>query len=99
MASEHRQLHLFSLPPAKSETLIESFKIGLRVTDQDEKKLERDKKRYYFHRQLKGKYPIDPDKMTIGIPYDKFSEIPKGDRYYINQLFKLGYNVQIELVK
>jgi len=78
--------------------MVESFKLAFATSEKEEKKLAIAKRRYYIHRQLKNKYPIDPDKMSVDIPYATFEEIPDGDRYWINQLLKIGYNVQIVLL-
>ncbi|SDM39835.1 hypothetical protein [Pedobacter antarcticus] len=53
--------------------------------------------RYYLHKRLKGKYKINSEQRAIDLPYAKFNEVPTGDRYYIGQLIKLGYNVQLKL--
>jgi hypothetical protein len=62
----------------------------------DKKKKMQDR-RYYLHRKLKGKYHINADKRTISCPHRTFTDIPRGDRYYVGQLIKLGYNLQLEL--
>lgn len=54
-------------------------------------------KRYYYHRRLKDKYAIDGAKRLIDLPFEKFEDIPIGDRYYIGQLISLGYNIQLKL--
>ena len=54
-------------------------------------------RRYYLHQQLKGKYQVDGRHRTIHLPYARFSDIPIPDRYYVGQLIRLGYNIQLNL--
>jgi hypothetical protein len=54
--------------------------------------------RYYCQNALKGKYPVDGRKKTIKLPYNRFDEIPKPDRWYVGELIKYGYLVQFELL-
>lgn len=61
-----------------------------------QKKIVADK-RYYYHRRLKH-YSIDAAKRLIDLPYERFEDIPVGDRYYIGQLISLGYNIQLKLI-
>jgi hypothetical protein len=56
------------------------------------------KKRYYLHRRLKGIFPIDGTKREIDVKhYRSLKEIPVGPRWYVKQLIKLGYNVQLTI--
>ena len=55
-------------------------------------------RRYYLHKKLKGKYEIDGVLRTIDVPYKRFKDIPKPDRFYVGQLLKLGYNMQFKIL-
>jgi hypothetical protein len=55
------------------------------------------KDRYWYHKCLDENFTVNGAKRHIKTTYKAFIEIPKGQRYYINQLIKLGYNVQYEL--
>ncbi len=46
---------------------------------------------------IKHRYRIDGKALTIELPYTKLSEVPVPDRYYVRQLIKLGYQVQLSL--
>lgn len=55
-------------------------------------------RRDYLHRVLKErKFNIDVDLRQVDIPYKSFGEIPVPERYYVGQLIKLGYNIQLRL--
>lgn len=55
-------------------------------------------RRYYLHRIVKQKFQIDTISRQVDIrPYDSFNEIPVPERYYVGQLIKLGYNIQLKL--
>jgi hypothetical protein len=57
------------------------------------------KKRYYLHRRLKDVFPIDGAKRIIDVkPYKRLRDIPVGPRYYVAELLKLGYTIQLEIV-
>jgi len=93
------QLALFTYQPSpKSEAAIDSFKIAICKAKHEEAKIEIGKKRYYYHRMLKGKFVIDADNRTIAIPYHSLNEVPLGDRYYVAKLIGLGYNAQMLLL-
>ncbi|RZJ77325.1 MAG: hypothetical protein EOO20_28960 [Chryseobacterium sp.] len=99
MGSLANQLELFQyIPVAKSAAETESFRIAFNNAEKEMAKIELAKKRYYLHRVLKDKYLIDPDNWTIEIPYKTFTDIPVGERYHVNELMKIGYNVQMTLV-
>jgi hypothetical protein len=99
MGSLANQLELFIYESVvRSAADTESFKIAFNNAEKEAAKEDLSKKRYYLHRVLKDKYPIDPDNWSIEVPYKTFNEIPIGDRYHILQLHKLGYNVQITLL-
>ena len=56
------------------------------------------KDRYWYHKNLpKDKFSIQGSKRIIKTIYKSFMEIPVGERYWVNQLIKLNYNVQYEL--
>lgn len=54
-------------------------------------------RRSHCRRMIKHKYRIDGKTLTIQLPYTKLSEVPVPDRYYVRQLIKLGYQVQLSL--
>lgn len=54
-------------------------------------------RRSYCRRRIKDRYPVDGRSLTIKLPYTKLSEVPVPDRYYVRQLIKLGYQVQLSL--
>lgn len=54
-------------------------------------------RRSHCRRMIKDRYPIDGKALTIELPYSKLSEVPVPDRYYVRQLIKLGYQVQLSL--
>jgi hypothetical protein len=56
------------------------------------------KDRYYYHRRLKGVFPIDPAKRIVDVsPYRSLEEIPVKPRKYVSALIDLGYNVQLSI--
>jgi hypothetical protein len=54
-------------------------------------------RRYYLHRKLKTKYPVDGRNRTMDLPFDTLDQVPKEDQFYINELIKLQYNIQLNL--
>lgn len=56
------------------------------------------KKRYYLHRRINKRYPLDGAKRVLELPYASFDTIPKKDQKYITKLIALGYNIQFKLV-
>lgn len=55
-------------------------------------------RRYYVHRVLKNHFRIDAEKREVDIsPYSSAAEIPIPYRWYVGQLIKLGYNIQLKL--
>ncbi|MGF7026314.1 hypothetical protein [uncultured Sphingobacterium sp.] len=58
-----------------------------------------DGKLIYWKRKLK-KYNMYVDLALREVdvaPYQSFDSIPVGPRYYVNQLIKAGFNIQIKL--
>lgn len=54
-------------------------------------------RRDHCRRMIKDWYHIDGKSLTIELPFSKLSEVPVPDRYYVRQLIKLGYQVQLSL--
>lgn len=54
-------------------------------------------RRYYLRERLKGRFAINTADRSIKIPFASVDAIPIGDRYYVRQLLKMGYNCQLEL--
>lgn len=57
-------------------------------------------RRYRLHRMAR-RYGIkvDAEKRQLDIePYKTFLDFPVPGRYYLNQLLKLGYNIQLKLL-
>lgn len=63
-------------------------------------KKNRTRRTYYLHKKVKDAgFKIDsPNRQIDASPYTKLSEIPVGPRYYVQQLIKSGYNVQLKLL-
>lgn len=63
--------------------------------------MKRDRKtqsrRYYLQNCLKPPISVDGIRKIITAPYQDFKSIPLGQRYYIGQLIKMGYNLQLSL--
>ncbi len=68
------------------------------------------KERYYYHRRLDPKlFKLDGAKRIIECGFSCLEDIPEGDRpygrhkagqrHYVEQLVRLGYNVQYKLIK
>ncbi len=59
----------------------------------------KDRKRYYLHAKMKEfGFTLDITRHEVDVfPYSCLEEIPVGPRYYVNQLIKMGYNVQIKM--
>lgn len=56
-------------------------------------------RRYYLHQVIKKSFPVNAISREIDIsPFRSFNEIPVPERYYVGQLIKLGYNVQLKLL-
>ena len=56
-------------------------------------------KRYYLHRRVKkfsGVIVIAKEK-TLHTPFTQLVDMPERLSYYVQQLIKLGYNIQIQL--
>jgi hypothetical protein len=53
--------------------------------------------RYYCQNCIKPPIKVDGKKKTLDVPYAKFEDIPIGQRYYVGQLIKAGYNAQYKL--
>lgn len=54
--------------------------------------------RYWIRRvRLAGFQVCTASREVDPHPYTAFSEIPVGPRYYVNQLIKQGYNVQLKI--
>lgn len=55
-------------------------------------------RRYYIHRVLKNHFRIDSEQREVDIyPYTSAADIPIPWRWYVGQLVKLGYNIQLKL--
>lgn len=63
-------------------------------------KKKRTRRIYYLHKKVKDAgFKIDvPERQIDASPFTKLSEIPVGPRYYVQQLIKSGYNVQLKLL-
>lgn len=61
---------------------------------------KRTRRIYYLHKKVKDAgFFIDAPNRQIDVgPFTKLSEIPVGPRYYVQQLIKSGYNVQLKLL-
>jgi hypothetical protein len=83
-------------------TLFPLIQVAIRPRQQLRYKKDPNRKianrRYYLHKQLKGKYEIDGVNRTIDVPHKRFKDIPVPDRYYIGQLIKMGYNAQFKIL-
>jgi hypothetical protein len=55
-------------------------------------------KRKYNASKLKDKYELSIAKLSITLPYSALNHVPVPDRYYVRQLIKLGFTVQLSLV-
>ena len=62
------------------------------------KKSERKNKIYRLARVLKKQgYEVSVLDRAIDLPYSTIEEVPKGPRYYVRQLIRLGFNHQLKL--
>lgn len=53
--------------------------------------------RYYLQNCIEPPLSVDGTTRIIEGPYTDFKSIPKGQRYYVGQLIKMGYNYQLAL--
>lgn len=63
------------------------------------RKTPADGKLLYWKRRLKkSKISVDLNTREVDVsPYTEFKDIPVGPRYYVGQLMKAGFNVQIKI--
>ena len=63
------------------------------------RKTTADGKLLYWKRRLKkSKISVDLNAREVDVsPYTEFKDIPVGPRYYVGQLIKAGFNVQIKI--
>lgn len=71
------------------------------LLDQEIRKLSKSKrmaKVYYTARKLKAKgYQVDTANRSFDLPFTSINEVPVGDRYYVRQLIRLGFNHQLKM--
>lgn len=53
---------------------------------------------YLYRKVRQAHFIIDPGLREIDVhPYQSFQDIPVGPRYYVGQLMKAGFNVQLKI--
>lgn len=63
-------------------------------------KKQRIRRVYYLHKKVESYgFKVDAPIREVDVhPFTKLKEIPVGARYYVSQLIKEGYNIQLKLL-
>lgn len=63
-------------------------------------KKSRERRIYYLHKKVESYgFKVDAPIREVDVhPYTKLAEIPIKARYYVSQLIKEGYNIQLKLL-
>ena len=60
--------------------------------------LKQSRLNYLYRKVRDAGFILDPGLREIDVfPYLKFDDIPIGPRYYVGQLMKAGFNVQLKI--
>jgi len=60
--------------------------------------LKQSRLNYLYRKVREADFTIDPGLREIDVfPYQSFNEIPVGPRYYVGQLMKAGFYVQMKI--